>query len=109
LLAPFLRTLEQEILAPRRLRSTAPPMHAITLHTPKIVLMICVKASREGCEDVSNLQVICQNIVRFALVETRRRARENACDVWQQRCRVTLLLDDYRWKSATAASKSSKR
>jgi hypothetical protein len=84
-------------------------MHAITLHIPKIVLMICIKASREGCEDVSNLQVICQNIVRFALVEARRRARENACDVWQQWCRVTLLLDGYRWKSAAAASKLSKR
>jgi len=38
LLAPFLRSLEQEIAALLRLRSTALPMNAITLRGPQIGL-----------------------------------------------------------------------
>jgi len=45
LLAPFLRSLEQEIAALLRLRSTALPMNAITLRGPQIVLMIYVKCA----------------------------------------------------------------
>jgi hypothetical protein len=74
LLAPFLRSLEQEIHALRRLRSTTPPTHAITLRAPKIVSMIWIKASRE------NLRVFSQEVVRYVPFETRRRVRENARD-----------------------------
>jgi len=81
LLAPFLRSPEREILALLRLRSMAPPMQAMTLRAPQIVLMICIKASHERCEDVSNSQVFRQEVVRYVPFEARRSASENARDV----------------------------
>jgi len=55
LLAPFLRSLEQEIAALLRLRSTALPMNAITLRAPQIGLddLRQMRRTKKG-ERVSN-------------------------------------------------------